>query len=673
MEHAIKHSPGPKGRYLSGSQIAPLKTEGTEPSSKRADSSERAKESGDQAWLERSVRARLSDRSPPAQDSRMSGEATFGPHGNPKYFSSPDAPYDYKTFMKQHEKGLGQLPSNRFGTKVAVIGGGLAGLNAARELAKVGLVPVIFEAAGRFGGRLDSRPMGAPSEPGKLGGFAELGAMRIPVGGRAFNTLLKLLNVTKGDPNNKAALFPNPGVVNTLVYYNGARIRWPAGGEIEHAEMAQMSKEFGQAFKVLLEPLRDAQQCGDAGAYRKAWNDIQNRFNGASFLDGLKNMLPDWTDAQIAMFSAVGTGSGGVGHDFPLSMLEIVREKAGDFERKLKSLFNGSDEVIKRLLRADFESAAKPGEQCSLDDGRSAELHLNTRVHGVHRSPDGGVEVAFSAREGEGGSWGESTRRTFSAVVVATTTGAMEQMGLAGGANDLLAPEVRQAIKTVHFVSASKIFIPVQCKFWEGSSDIPQNIQTDTLPHGVYALSYPGTEQGVVCLNYAFADKAVKDGGVPNEDRIVQCLTAIREASPEFLQATLRNATVELPTLDGLDETKPSPEVLRRFANALVKTGQVQAAVWHNDPNHRGAFKQILPDQEEANRQLFFQPFDAGTVASSGLVLAGDSVSFAGGWADGAVQTSITATQAVIRMFDGHLPEHSPLDVLKIQDARPSA
>ena len=64
----------------------------------------------------------------------------------------PDFPFAFDDWIA-HPSGLGSVPAHRHGQEVAIIGAGMAGMTAAFELMKMGLKPVIYEAA-RIGGRL---------------------------------------------------------------------------------------------------------------------------------------------------------------------------------------------------------------------------------------------------------------------------------------------------------------------------------------------------------------------------------------------------------------------------------------------------------------------------------------------------------------------------------------
>src|SRR3990167_3770244 len=71
----------------------------------------------------------------------------------------PDFPFAFDDWIT-HPQGLGELPPQRPGSEVAIVGWGMAGMVAAYELMKLGLKPVVYEAS-RMGGRVGSPPVGS--------------------------------------------------------------------------------------------------------------------------------------------------------------------------------------------------------------------------------------------------------------------------------------------------------------------------------------------------------------------------------------------------------------------------------------------------------------------------------------------------------------------------------
>ncbi|NJO93642.1 MAG: FAD-dependent oxidoreductase, partial [Hydrococcus sp. RM1_1_31] len=73
------------------------------------------------------------------------------------------------------------------------------------------------------------------------------------------------------------------------------------------------------------------------------------------------------------------------------------------------------------------------------------------------------------------------------------------------------------AVRNLHLMDSSKMFVRTATKFWQKNTNIPQNIQTDELPRGVYALDYPNTDNGVVLISYTWGDDSSKLLGVQDK------------------------------------------------------------------------------------------------------------------------------------------------------------
>ena len=108
----------------------------------------------------------------------------------------PDFPFAFDDWIA-HPAGLGSIPAERHGAKVAIIGAGISGVLCGYELMRMGVHPVLYE-SGQLGGRLRSQPF-----EGADGVIAELGGMRFPVSSTGFYHYVDKLGL-------ESRPFPNP-------------------------------------------------------------------------------------------------------------------------------------------------------------------------------------------------------------------------------------------------------------------------------------------------------------------------------------------------------------------------------------------------------------------------------------------------------------------------------
>jgi tryptophan 2-monooxygenase len=233
----------------------------------------------------------------------------------------------------------------------------------------------------------------------------------------------------------------------------------------------------------------------------------------------------------------------------------------------------------------------------------------------------------------------------FAAVILATTTRAMELMGLTpalpqDNVNTVVTPEVKTAIRNLHLMESSKLFIRTGTKFWldqngQPRPDVPQVILTDELPRATYCLDYPWTQNGVVLISYTWGDDSAKLLALPPAERFEVLRRTLRVISPLFAEY--------LEPVGGAD--------------GLLNVD------WEAEPGYLGAFKLQGPGQDEYARAAFYQYQSVTGEDDRGVYLAGDSVSWAGGWTEGALHTGVNAACAVARRLGGSLVSPSPLDI----------
>lgn len=82
---------------------------------------------------------------------------------------------------------------------------------------------------------------------------------------------------------------------------------------------------------------------------------------------------------------------------------------------------------------------------------------------------------------------------------------------------------------------------------------------------------------------------------------------------------------------------------------------------WEDDPNFMGAFSDNLPGHYRYQERLYTHFMQEGMdAAHRAIYLAGDGVSWTGGWADGAVTTGLNAVWGVMTQLGGKTSPDNP-------------
>ncbi len=528
-----------------------------------------------------------------------------------------DSLYDYQELLNKFPK-LGTIPPEKIGTKIAIIGAGASGMSAAYELLKVGLCPVIFEASSRIGGRLYSKPF-TEIDGSQSQAFAEMGAMRIPSSSRLFFYYADRFQI------DYSQNFPNPGIVPTLLSYEGKSFLWQPQSPLPK-DFQQLEQDWISYMDMILERFYRPWSQGNLEEVKKLWQRYLTRFKRMNFAEVLFNILP-WSDLEIKRFGELGIGTGGFSPFFHLSWFEFMRIIINQCETNQKLITLGVTELIRKFYTDLIET---PRGKLSLD--RGGELLLNTQVHSIEKvSGEPLVKIVYGDKH---------NIDFFPAAIVATTTRSMELMGLTFYQENMpLQNNQIEAIRNIHHVGSSKLFIRTSTKFWldqHGNliKKFPLVILTDELPKNLYLLDYPQTKYGVVCVSYTWENDSQKLIGIPPKDRFALFKKIFTRLHPELGEALIP-VNNEIISID-----------------------------WQMTPYYYEAFKLCTPGQEESNRVLYYQ-FQSclKPETDSGLYLAGDSVSWSGGWIEGALETGINAACAVIYRLGGRLPSTSPLSL----------
>ncbi len=525
----------------------------------------------------------------------------------------PDFPFAYDDFLK-HPAGIGKLPETAFGTEIAVVGAGIAGIVAAYELMKLGLKPVIYE-SDRIGGRLRSEPFKDSD-----GAFAELGAMRFPAASTSlFHYIDKLGLQTKP--------FPNPlteAAHSTLIELGGQEFyaRRPSDlplifHEVEQAW--QQALDDGAHFAAL----QAAILTRNAGAIKSIWNPLVERLDEESFYGFIARapMFKRLGFRHREIFGQVGFGTGGWDTDFPNSILEILRVVATGADDDHQLIIGGAEQIPRGLWSHAPNSIVHWPAGTSL-----ASLHGRTPHPAVTKiAPAAGHHVAITDRYGN--------EKIYPAAIITCQVWLLSAR--IDCAESLFHHDLWMAMERSHYMQSSKTFVMVDRPFWRDQHpatgrDVMSMTLSDRLTRGTYLIDNGPHKRGVICLSYTWNDDAMKWISLPLDERVRLMLHSLKQI---------------YPTLN--------------IAKHII--GQPITVSWESDPNFMGAFKANLPGHYRYQRRLFshfvqqdFSPHHRG------VFLAGDDISWTAGWAEGAVTTALNAVAGAIRHLGGHSVAENP-------------
>lgn len=404
----------------------------------------------------------------------------------------------------------------------------------------------------------------------------------------------------------------------TTIQYQNQTYQWQAGAQ-PPGPFQQISTDWSNFINGLIGPLYTAWQAaqgnGDYSQVITLWQGMIDSYKNVSFYEAIRAGIPSWTDDDVALFGALGIGSGGFGPLYQVNFLELMRIVVNMWEDNQQLLPGGISSLAEAFYTTKVETPTGP---LSLET--VGALNLGIKVTGL-QSDNGWITVLNN---------GPMPEIAFPAVILATTTRSMEVFGTTLGS--MVTQPVKSAIRDIHLMDSSKLFVRTATKFWLDSSTIPANIQTDELPRGVYCLDYPDTDHGIVLVSYVWGDDSSKLLPMDKVERLEVFKQSIAQASPEFAAA--------LVPMNGPDD--------------------IIMVDWEDQDYYYGAFKLQYPGQEPNIAAAYYQFLTATTPSDSGVYIAGDSVSWSGGWTEGALQTGINAACAVIAHLGGTLNPISP-------------
>lgn len=588
----------------------------------------------------------------------------------PKYPNPPDFVFNYYRLLdlaKQGSNGIGKARSGTSPT-VGIVGAGVAGLTAARELYRCGYTPKIFEATSRIGGRhFTIHNTGASITD------YEMGAMRFPYFGAPGSQNCILDYYLTAEANCATEPFPNPGAApgGTGIYVNRGfgpnneftrptLIRWPKGGnppedaflkDVYNKVNAFVSFFTGTVGKLYV----------DSANWTANWQKIANNYEQLTVSDLVYTPAKTtyandgWfggfgmNDQEAQLFALIGSGDGSWGAFYEVSAMWFIRCVMFGFNSNLQSvvgildksglpfygqtvrdsngkpfagpLYRGIQTLTEWLLYQKAPSAAKSLYEAAIDSSDNTSLFIGTAVTKITKMESANqIQITYESNG--------QTKSTPVDYLILTPTLWSWQVGIQESYFDIktdLPEEVTSARNSQHNITSCKVFYKLKSNFWEiPDSKIPQILVTDDFTQDGYGISWQGTE-GVYLVSYTWEDDAVK---------------VLPEDSKELGELMLAK----------LDEITIST-VGRKISDYLDVDSGPTTIHWAKQPYTRGCAKLYRQRNWELNYSLL--SYNQSLSMNSRIFFAGENYGVEGGWTEPALRMAVDAVINLIRNDSG--------------------
>ena len=381
------------------------------------------------------------------------------------------------------------LPGTTRPQKVIVVGAGIAGLCAAYELMRAGHDPVVLEARGRVGGRVQTI-----REPFENGLWAEAGAMRIPKAHELTMAYvdkfhLKTNPFTMGNPN--AYLF----LCNER--FRASEARANPGCLPYELDMDEKGLWPGDLWKEALKPITDKLQAkGD-----DAWAEIIDEYDHYSTREYLDKC--GWSEGAIEMYGILENQEARMNASF----VELLLADLGEVFSDMRQIDGGMDRLPQAFLP---------------ELGR--RIHFGCNMAAIDQS-DNDVTIHYRTPMGQ-------QKVTGDYAIITVPFSVLRHVEVV---KPFSRPKQR-AIRQLHYNASAKIFMQCRRRFWEEDDNIFGGGTITDLP--VRNVYYPEhgreTGRGVLLASYTWADDAQRWGSLTPAERISQALENVSCIHPQI-------------------------------------------------------------------------------------------------------------------------------------------
>uniref|UniRef100_A0A8C6WIR0 Amine oxidase n=1 Tax=Neogobius melanostomus TaxID=47308 RepID=A0A8C6WIR0_9GOBI len=422
--------------------------------------------------------------------------AVSGNFGDPLFDCLLDT--DYNELLSIVENGL---PYSRTPRHVAIIGGGMAGLTAAKFLEQAGHKVTIIEASNRIGGRVET--FRNISE----GWYAEMGAMRIPNFHKILLTFLSKLKISL-----------NPFIqddINTYYLING---------------ILQKTYAVKNDPNVLNYTLNESERGKSAAQlFTQALWKVR---------DDLKSM---GCRAMLNKYDTYTVKEGNLSRGAVRMIGDILNENSLFYMSLVEMLYIQSDigDTIQYFeVTGGFENLPR-----AFFNILNSTILLNSKVKAIRQT---GSSVALTYEDGR--RLGSLTNLTVDFALVTATAKATLFIDF----QPPLSGDKMEALRSVHYASSTKVILSFSERFWEHEGIRGGKSITDQISRFIHYPShtFPETTAGALLASYTCSDDSTLFQGMSDDQLMAEVLEDLVKIHGDYIRPLWTGGQVKKWGLD---------------------------------------------------------------------------------------------------------------------------